>query len=313
MSCLFSIYASRRFILYFALTGISAFLTFLMLARPATRGPSIPTFVRDVNHPWVEENSSMFEQLDAKEILCVKGSRLPAELPGVPDDLFKTLIVSNAWPTKSRLAWVNTYERLTEILGCPEALRRCETLQVGLYRRERDSYNILWEPEVPPANVTHLVAAALSQMPSLRRVEWLRLRPSPNSLTVFGDACDDANVQLNTVKELQVSTDANFLVSAAPNLETLHVTNGFPYLVSAASKSLQALLKSAGACKRLRSLSILAKWDVELVQSVVDGIPNIESLCLDGLIRTIPNITAHWDQDYRDTNTLEVSQQHTYS
>lgn len=132
-----------------------------MLARLVTRPPSIPTFVRDVNHPWVEENSRILEKLNAKEILCIEGSPLRPQLPGFPDDLFKNLIVSNAHATESRLAWDNTYERLTEILGCRAALRSSETLQVGLDRREMDSYNFLWEPEMPPTNVTDLFAAAV--------------------------------------------------------------------------------------------------------------------------------------------------------
>lgn len=307
MRRLSNIGACCRFILYVAFSGISAFLALLVLARLAARSPSIPTFVRDVNHPWVEENSRILEKLGAKETLCSKDSPLRSQLPGFPEDLFKTLIVSNDRATESRLAWVNTYERLTEILGCLEALRSCETLHVGLYRREIDSYNTLWEPEMPPTNVTHVFAAAVSQMPSLRRIEWMRLRPSANSLTVFGDAFDSANVQLNTVKELQVSPDANFLVSAAPNLETLHVTKGRPYLVSAASKSLQVMLNSTKARTGLKSLSIYATWDVELVHSVIDNMPNIKTLSLDGLIRTVPKITAHGSEDYRDTNTLEVS------
>lgn len=277
-----------------------------MLAHFATRS-SIPTFVRDVNHPLVDENSRILEKLDSEEILCDKNSPLRSQLPGIPDDLFKTLIVSNAHATESRLAWVNTYERLTEILGCPEALRQCKTLQVGLYRRERDNYNYLHEPEMPPPNVTHLFAAAVSQMPSLHRIEWMRLRPSPCSLTVFGDAFDGANVQLNTVKELKISLDADFLVSAAQNLETLHVTDGRPYLVSAASRRLQALLKSASTRTRLKSLSVYAKWDVELVRSVIEAMPNIETLSLEGVIRTVDNTSTDRSEHYRDTNTLEVS------
>ncbi|KAK2603973.1 hypothetical protein QQS21_003809 [Conoideocrella luteorostrata] len=266
-------------------------------------GPSsIPKFIHDIRHPWIEENRYSLERIDAKEALCNSTSILRTSLPPIPDDLFKCLnIDNNRAGSGSRLGWHNADARLREILDCPAALQTSEHLYVYIYVHN-SKYDNLWEPLTPPETLPNLFADLFIAMPRLANIKWLSPSTAEASSSAFNMTFSQRQLSLPTVTNLTVGANMEALVLSAPNLTSLETADGYHWTSSEmeASGPWQRLIKAAGTREHLKSFSMVAAWSPELMESVSLALPHLETLIIGG------SVGPRWSSSYPTENFKNV-------
>lgn len=253
-----------------------------LLVRLGLRGSKIPQFVHDLDHPWINENMGVLEQLNATEALCNAESPLRSRLPTIPDDLFKDLKVDNHdYSMRKRLGWDNARDRLLEIRSCKEALRTCQRFRVDIYRHA-GGYDDKWEPQEPPQDVPPTFSDVLSSMPSLQKLEWMQPSDDTSATAIFESSFRERQLMLPTVTELQLGPNMHFLVPMAPNVETLTTSSGYKWPFPWHLNLRHELIDAARGAKHLTYFEMRADWDADLVRRVLDAMPQLQTLRLEG-------------------------------
>lgn len=175
---------------------------------------TIPLFIHDLRHHWIEENIAWLERRPyPTNDLCVANSALRnGKIHGraVPADLFDRLNIDNNRAGIERKGWVNMRDRLKEISKCPVALQQVTYLYIDVYDDE-------W-PMDPGEKSIQLLADVLSAMPNLKRIKW-GIPAKANKF--FEKVFAQQSLQLPSITHLVVGAFAQHMVSICPNLERL--------------------------------------------------------------------------------------------
>lgn len=254
-----------------------------LLVRLGIRQSRIPQFIRDLGHPWVLDNTALLESLDTADALCNAESPLRSQLPTVPIDLFNKLMVDNQAGKADRLGWQNSMDRLSEMKGCPEALRNCEHFRVNIHRHS-GAYGGPSEERMPPEAVPNLFVDVLSQMEKLQELEWIRPSEDAAVSAIFESTFIEHQLSLPTVKEMQLGPNMQFLIPLAPELTTLKATKDYLWRDRESLDSPNSFISMAANAKAITWFNMSAEWEVDLVESVLDAMPLLEHLSIDGRI-----------------------------
>jgi hypothetical protein len=257
------------------------------LLRVGMLGPYSQSLIDATRHPWLRDNGDALGRINAKEALCKPRSPLRANLPPIPDDLFKDIYIDNSKPWYL-LGWHNTERVLKEILSCPKALQSCEQLSITVNRHDRHGFSGLEEASAPPANLPRLLADVLKQMPRVQNFSWSGALDNEEALGVFESAIGYSYMLLPSIKHLQVSPRAYFFAKFAPNLESVTAPDPNPRIptpnwhVFTYDRAQYLLIDSARTSQNLKTFGMRAVWTPSLVGCVLGALPHIESLYLDG-------------------------------
>ncbi|KAJ7774367.1 hypothetical protein B0H14DRAFT_2965351, partial [Mycena olivaceomarginata] len=266
-------------------------------------GPSrIPTFILDTQHPWVEQHRDQLERVpNVRELLCNPES-IQVSTPGFPDpipipnDIFSSLYVDNNRAGISRLGWNNALHRLREIQACPAALRTCESLKVDIYRHGGSEWVDTWEPATPPAELPGLFADVFSQMPKLKKLDWVRPSDSGEygfqvgtTVSSFVKRFPERNLTLPAVEHLLLGPGCESFVSMCPNLKTLETGGGlaWPHWYSWSNETdpYMALVRAAAGVKNISAFTMsMQSWRPELLEAVLESMPHITTLKIHGAL-----------------------------
>lgn len=266
-------------------------------------GPSrIPTFILDTQHPWVEQHRNQLERVpNLSELLCnpesiqVSAPGFPDPIP-IPNDVFSSLHVDNNRAGISRLGWNNALHRLREIQACPAALRTCESLKVDIYRHGGSEWDDTWEPATPPAELPGLFADVLSQMPKLKKLDWVRPSDSGKynfqvgtTVSPFVKGFAERNLTLPAVEHLLLGPGCESFVTMCPNLTTLETGGGlaWPHWDSWSNETdpYTALVQAAAGVKNISAFTMSTQsWRPELLEVVLESMPHITTLKIHGAL-----------------------------
>ncbi|KAJ7789499.1 hypothetical protein B0H14DRAFT_2944316 [Mycena olivaceomarginata] len=206
-------------------------------------GPSrIPTFILDTQHPWVEQHRDQLECVpNVRELLCNPES-IQVSTPGFPDpipipnDIFSWISTATAGSE-----WVDT-----------------------------------WEPATPPAELPGLFADVFSQMPKLKKLDWVRPSDSGEygfqvgtTVSSFRQAFPERNLTLPAVEHLLLGPGCESFVSIWSN-ET------DPYM---------ALVRAAAGVKNISAFTMSTQWwRPELLEALLESMPHITTLKIHGAL-----------------------------
>ncbi|KAJ6532682.1 hypothetical protein DFH09DRAFT_1181951 [Mycena vulgaris] len=266
-------------------------------------GPSrIPTFILDTQHPWVEQHRNQLERVpNVNELLCnpesiqVSAPGFPDPIP-IPNDIFSSLHVDNNRAGISRLGWNNALHRLREIQACPAALWTCESLKVDIYRHGGSEWDDTWEPATPPAELPGLFADVLSQMPKLKKLDWVRPSDSGKynfqvgtTVSQFVKGFAERNLTLPAVEHLLLGPGCESFVTMCPNLTTLETGGGlaWPHWDSWSNETdpYTALVRAAAGVKNISAFTMSTQsWRPELLEVVLESMPHITTLKIHGAL-----------------------------
>ncbi|KAK4083731.1 uncharacterized protein Triagg1_1393 [Trichoderma aggressivum f. europaeum] len=224
------------------------------VVAPILTTSKIPIFIKDINHPWVNENLQWLENRhDPFQELCDPNSELYREIDGrvCPPDLFNRLEINNdiwdnngwdnGWDT-SRTPWRNARERLREMRDCPMALDSVKHLYVDIYVSD-GTYGSRYDSPNPGDDIPDLFADVLTLMHNLERIDW---KISEESTDYFEKAFSEKNLSLPSVIQLIPSQSSFYLIPMCPNLRELEAkesTNTQKLFIESTSKvpSIQSL------------------------------------------------------------------------
>jgi hypothetical protein len=295
------IWAMRLFKTTLLLLATQASASHLQLPFQSTIGPSrIPTFILDTQHPWVEQHRNQLECVpNVRELLCnpesiqVSAPGFPDPIP-IPNDIFSSLHVDNNRAGISRLGWNNALHRLREIQACPAALRTCESLKVDIYRHGGSEWDNTWEPATPPAELPGLFADVVSQMPKLKKLDWVRPSDSGEdgfqvgtTVSSFVKGFAERNLTLPAVEHLLLGPGCESFVGMCPNLTTLETGGGlaWPHWYSWSNETdpYMALVRAAAGVKSITAFTMSTQsWRPELLEAVLESMPHITTLKIHG-------------------------------
>ncbi|KAF8194802.1 hypothetical protein K438DRAFT_1827430 [Mycena galopus ATCC 62051] len=266
-------------------------------------GPSrIPTFILDTQHPWVEQHRNQLERVpNVRELLCnpesiqVSAPGFPDPIP-IPNDIFSSLHVDNNRAGISRLGWNNALHRLREIQACAAALRTCESLKVDIYRHGGSKWDDMREPATPPAELPGLFADVLSQMPKLKKLDWVRPSDSGKynfqvgtTVSPFVKGFAERNLTLPAVEHLLLGPGCESFVTMCLNLTTLETGGGlaWPHWDSWSNETdpYTALVRAAAGVNNISAFTMSTQsWRPELLKVVLESMPHITTLKIHGAL-----------------------------
>ncbi|KAH7149004.1 hypothetical protein B0J13DRAFT_674240 [Dactylonectria estremocensis] len=263
------------------------------LNNPSNDENQIPQFILDTGHPWIRENLRALQGIDAKQALCNLDSSLRAPLEPIPIDLFKNVTISdkergffNTPPD-----WSHSVEILEDILNCPLGLQSCEYLQVDFYQRRRRPGRTA-DPDTPPKELAHLVAKPLKSMPNLERLEWIRPSEGQEVKRVFEETFVEDNVQLPTIRSLSLGPNMHFLVRFCPTLESLTTSGGRVWHFVPVEMEHNFVRAAVGALN-LKDFGMRASWSKRLLGLVLENVPQVETLHIDGDIENMEHMVRN--------------------
>lgn len=246
--------------------------------------PRTPRFILDIHHPWITSNRSLLYKINIQDVVGNGDPSIRSIIPSIPDDLFTRLrIDSESWPR----GWYAAGLRLRELLDCPVALEACEALCIDMSYNNRP-LSFLRESKIPPREVTRRFIGVLSSMPNLQSVEWVRPSFDPAAAKEFGSHLIESGVCLSGIKRLSVGPNLCSLVNLCPHIESLELNLGRVSMWDGSRESRSArshIVQSTKNVPKLREFSMEARWNVELLQVVLQRVPQVESLVVKGTMR----------------------------
>ncbi|KAJ7900542.1 hypothetical protein B0H14DRAFT_2671093 [Mycena olivaceomarginata] len=245
--------------------------------------------------PMVEQHRNQLERVpnvreapvQPRGLSKVSAPGFPDPIP-IPNDIFSSLHVDNNRADISRLGWNNALHRLREIQACPAALRTCESLKVDIYRHGGSEWDNTWEPATPPAELNGLFADVLSQMPKLKKLDWVRPSDSGEdgfqvgtTVSWFVKGFAERNLTLPAVEHLLLGPGCESFVSMCPNLTTLE-TGGvlaWPHWYSWSNETdpYMALVRAAAGVKNITAFTMSHA-------AVLESMPHVTTLKIHGAL-----------------------------
>ncbi|KAJ2996428.1 hypothetical protein NUW58_g977 [Xylaria curta] len=258
----------------------------------------VPQFMLDAGHPWIIENREKLEQLpDVESYLCfsfqesaVDSSRVEgmAEKKGleIPHNLFDHLEINNNRWEINRPGWPNALMRMREINRCPAALSQVKTFKTRVYVYDSEYDDLakkMLEPSRPPQELLGLFADVLGNMTSLETLKW---SIPPPYVHYFQEHFVDRGLVLPSVKTLEISGRAHFLVPMCSNITELEYggrTTGERH-TSGSEDSESLLLQATMFAPNLTRFGMTASWawDDSKLQELVSYMPGLTTLYLRG-------------------------------
>ncbi|KAL6804915.1 hypothetical protein GGI42DRAFT_323178 [Trichoderma sp. SZMC 28013] len=244
---------------------------------PILTSSKIPVFIKDIDHPWLNENLKWLENRhDPFKELCDPNSEIYRGVDGrvCPSDLFNRLqIDNNRWGLK-RTPWRNARERLREMRDCPMALDSVKHLYIDIYVSDGD-YGTRYDSPNPGDDIPELFADVLTLMHNLERIDW---RVPAESAEYFEVVFSERSLSLPSVIHLVPSQSSFYLIPMCPNLRVLEA--------SVSRSTQESLLESASKVPSIQSLKFDAghMWSVPLLSDLLTAMPNLVSLSLEGRI-----------------------------
>lgn len=259
---------------------------------------AIPLFILDTEHEWLKENKSWLSRYpDVRNAICDKSSALwqnaDTDDKTLPKDLFSHLkIDNNKADQESRLGWTNTADRLREMNNCPAALEDVRHLYIDIFVHDSQWSNYR-ENTMPPAEVPRLMAEVLSSMTNLQRLDF---GVSGESSAAFEKAFAEMNVTLPSVTYLQPGAYSEWLLPRCPNVEVVAAGGFFDHWSWNSGTDYSSGLRERKGDKHealieaMRGLPIKTLkldcstrgWDVNLLELILDAVPNITVLEMAG-------------------------------
>ncbi|KAM5381142.1 hypothetical protein ACJZ2D_003058 [Fusarium nematophilum] len=249
--------------------------------------PSIPQFILDTNHPWINENEHSLEELGAEDVLC----NPHPSLDRMPDDLFKRLSIDNTH-SESVLdrasSWLNADSRLREIRRCKAALDTCQSLHVHISQHRgpigSDMRSLICEPPLPPPHLPSLFADVLDSMPRLEKLECIKLCSWARGIKAFEAAFLDRNLTLPSVESLILGPDMHFLIPLCPNLRSLDASRGSPWYPRMLSEGRERhdLIRAARNAPKLEEFGMSMRWNADDLEEILENMPRLKKLRLHG-------------------------------
>lgn len=228
------------------------------LLSPIISHSKIPIFIKDIDHPWINENLQWLENRDDpfKE-LCDPTSEIYRGIDGrvCPSDLFNRLVIDNNSWGMQRMPWRNARERLREMRDCPMALDSVKHLHVDIYVSSGE-YGLRYDSPNPGDEIPELFADVLTLMHNLERIDW---GISAVSANYFESVFSKRNLLLPSVNHLVPSQSSFYLIPMCPNLRALEAT---------ASRSDQgSFIESTSKVPSIRSLNFQSvhRWSEPLL------------------------------------------------
>ncbi|KAM5344887.1 hypothetical protein ACJ41O_010749 [Fusarium nematophilum] len=250
--------------------------------------PSIPQFILDTNHPWINENEHSLEELGAEDVLC----NPHPSLDRMPDDLFKRLSIDNTH-SESVLdrasSWLNADSRLREIRRCKAALDTCQSLHVHISQHRgpigSDMRSLICEPPLPPPHLPSLFADVLDSMPRLEKLECIKLCSWARGIKAFEAAFLDRNLTLPSVESLILGPDMHFLIPLCPNLRSLDASRGSPWYPRMLSEGRERhdLIRAARNAPKLEEFGMSMRWNADDLEEILENMPRLKKLRLHDL------------------------------
>jgi hypothetical protein len=267
----------------------------------------VPQFIRDTQHPWLEENRSRLERLEDPEYsLCSLDSDIRPGYDSTPPELFKRLEINNNRWGVDRAGWGNAAARINEMLRCPAAMNGVKELQVEIWIH-RDIKGVHDNPikailqkesSNPDPKLANSFVELLLSMPNLECLQW---ETFGHGNAVFRKAFLNANVTLPFVKHLRPAHNTEVLVGLCPNLKSLEAGR---YSVDTFNRDADArlnLLEAARNAKSLKHFSMDGGWSLQFLKGEARAMQlkqkqkNMRHCAKQTMIetfQTIPNITS---------------------
>lgn len=244
---------------------------------PIIAHSKIPVFIKDIDHPWINENLQWLENRhDPFKELCDPDSEIYRGVDGrvCPSDLFNRLVIDNNSWGMQRTPWRNAQERLREIRDCPMALDSVKHLHVDIYVSSGD-YGLRYDSPNPGDEIPELFADVLTLMHNLERIDW---KLSEQSADYFESVFSKRNLSLPSVNHLVPSQSSFYLIPMCPNLQALEA--------SASRSDQESFIESTSKVPSIRSLNFQAvhRWSEPLLSDLLRAMPNLVSLSLRGRI-----------------------------
>lgn len=233
----------------------------------------IPQFILDTRHPWLEENKKSLARLqNPTEALCSLDSELrptdgTTETYTYPSDLFRYLEIDNNRAGVNRPGWRNAVLRLREMLACPAAMQDVESFNVRIYASD-GSHGIGYpEMDNPPSELPNLFIEVLNSMPRLHKLEWNTFGKGDQ---VFRKAFTEANMNLPSVRYLNLGVFNEFFVGMCPGVEILDSGEFW----SADWRRVNdenvrgKIFESTKSARNLTSFSMPGKWEISYLEGM---------------------------------------------
>jgi hypothetical protein len=304
-----SMSAMRLSLLFYTFACLTAFSSawklprFLqtMLQKGLPAPSTIPRFILDTDHPWLEDNRQWLSKYpDVKDALCDKSSALwaapEAAHKAIPADLFANLTIDNNKVGVSRLGWTNAVDRLREMRDCEAALQDAKYLKLDIYVHDSE-YSTFNEDTMPPAELPHLFADVLSMMPNLERLDW---GVSGKSTKLFESAFAERNLVLPSIKHLRPGGHSEYLLPRCPNVEILEAGGYFhhwswnEHIPELRDVDPREALVAAMAGLPLSSLEFHGTWDPDRLERILAAVPQLAKLKMEGELHSRePGATRH--------------------
>ena len=141
----------------------------------------------------------------------------------------------------------------------------------------------------PPKRLTSQLAGQLGRMTGL---EKLVLVIPEYHTDIFASEFISRNMSLPGVNTLAVGPFCDFALQTCPNVQTVS-GNGYQWMNSKRAdifnrENTLALINAAGNAANVMNLEIMERWDVPLVQAILEALPDLPNLTLDGGIYSAP-------------------------
>jgi hypothetical protein len=224
--------------------------------------------------------------MDARSCLLESNSPLRSQVEPVPTDLFKNLSISN---DQSRyvgtLGWQYANTILEELVSSQAALDGCESLKVDIYRHAGKEGE-LWEPATPPQSLVDLFVEVLGKMSNLEELVWKETIDDIQIANSWREGFRPHKSKFPAIKSLSIGLNMDFLVPMCPSLRSLTIIDRdrwAPFL-STSRVAQERLVRSAGAAAELVEFSMEAEWDPELVEVVLESMPQLRVLRMKGRV-----------------------------
>jgi len=201
---------------------------------------TIPQFLLDTGHPWIVANQERLDNIpDAEAFLCTLSNTITnhsqqSEIVAsdgygkfqLPTDLFQYLKISNGDHQDRRFAYPNAFCRLHEVQRCPRALHEVKFLDINIWVSD-DKFAMKWygAPEPKPIpELSTLFGDVLESMVNLETLKWVIHSQYDTLLEKVFRA---RGLSLPSVKNLEVSKLAGYLISHCKNVESVEARNDY--------------------------------------------------------------------------------------
>ncbi|KAK7229545.1 hypothetical protein V2G26_001715 [Clonostachys chloroleuca] len=241
----------------------------------------IPRFITSLDHPYVKEHQRAIESLsDPVQFFCYPESQLRALLPPIPDDIFKKLSLENN-------KWDHTVEILAGFVDCPLAIEKLEELHVKISSASPGRYYQASEKAFP------LFTRLLKEAVQLKTLAWMDPYPewdSHNATSALHNYLADQKLHLPSVTTLILGPNAEFFVSATPNLQEITSApgfawswSGFNYFHRHENGPQRRLVRSLTSAKQLEGVDLRFSFSRDSITELVKAAPGVKTLSLDDL------------------------------